>query len=198
MHPHHVIPAWVLPVTFPICSFQLISVAGGMQAWQRARAGKSTVPLRAPMAREARPLEDTERRSDPRGSPNSRKEWYTHSWKVLEWISRRGRGRGDSKCVFGGDSGVLGHCFHDCAWLSGFLLIHESVSICMFVQEISHFMEIVTGLSLEPHTVSRLGGVREHTFFLASAPVCLCSLSFYSISLVRSLPILSVFLTFHL
>lgn len=102
---------------------------------------------------------------------------------------------GQQVCVWWG-SWLLVHCFHDFAWLSGFSLIHESVSICMFIQEIIHFMEIVKGLSLDPHTVSRLDCVWKHTFFLASAPMCLCFLSFYSISLVRSLPILLFFFFF--
>lgn len=50
-----------------------------------------------------------------------------------------GVGDGDSKCVF---AGVLVQCFHDFAWLLGFLLIQESVSICMFVQEIIHLWRL--------------------------------------------------------
>lgn len=82
----------------------------------------------------------------------------------------------DSKCVCGGDSWVLVNCFHVSTWLlvsSGFLLTHESVSTCMFVQIIICFMEMVQGLRLESYTVSPplwdlganlLSGVCSHLF----------------------------------
>lgn len=92
----------------------------------------------------------------PEGSPDSRKERDMHEFLEgcgMELLPRvEGTG---SKCVFGGDSWVLVSCVF--TWLlvsSGFLLTHESVSTCMFVQKIICFMEMVKGLRLESSTVS--------------------------------------------
>lgn len=86
--------------------------------------------------------------------------------------------------MLGGDFGVLVNCSHVFAWFlvcSG-VLIHESVSICMFVQEIIRLMEMVEGLSLESYAVSpslwSLGAI----FCLASAPVFVFSFFLLNLS----------------
>lgn len=50
----------------PVCSFPFISVAKGLQAWQR---GKRAVPLGVPAARGTPNLEDPGWGDDPRGQP---------------------------------------------------------------------------------------------------------------------------------
>lgn len=166
-------PAWGLPsVIFPICSFPFTSPPRAC----RLSRGERVLCLLGSLQTEELPAWRTlGGEMTPGDSLNSRKEWNMDSLKVSERSSLED-GWGDSKCVLGGDFWVLVNYFHVFAWFlvySG-VLIHESVSICMFVQEIIRFMEMVRGLSLESYSlpISLVSGA----IYLASAPVCLCFL----------------------